>query len=223
MGSPLILISLLTVWSGVITALNWHKTPEKVPVWWDLQAHPLLWAPKWFGLLVLPVLTLLVPYVVYQVSVNDRRLQGHGGQSKHAVAHIIELPAWFFFFVQAFILLPAVTSVDNDFGARLFAATVAVWLLFYYGLIVRSVEPNNYIGLGMPWTTTDVVWVRTQYQGGNILMVSGILLLILSWVVPLGLYLLSCLLIFWFGPFLAIFLLAYYYSLKPTSEPLLLK
>ncbi len=41
-------------------------------------AHPLLWAPKWFGLLVLPVLTLLVPYVVYQVSVNDSRLQGHG-------------------------------------------------------------------------------------------------------------------------------------------------
>jgi hypothetical protein len=54
-------------------------------------------------------------------------------------------------------------------------------------------------------------------------MVSGILLLILAWVVPLGLYLLSCLLIFWFGPFLSIFLLAYYYSLKPTSEPLLLK
>jgi hypothetical protein len=39
--------------------------------------------------------------------------------------------------VQAFILIPAVTSVDNDFGARLFAATVAVWLLFYFGLIVR--------------------------------------------------------------------------------------
>jgi hypothetical protein len=39
MGSPLILISLLTVWSGVITALNWHKTPEKVPVWWDLQGN----------------------------------------------------------------------------------------------------------------------------------------------------------------------------------------
>jgi hypothetical protein len=73
----------------------------------------------------------------------------------------------------------------------------------------------------MPWNTADVVWVRTQYQGGNILMVSGILLLILAWVAPLGLYFLSCLLIFWFGPFLAIFLLAYYYSLKPTSEPLL--
>lgn len=75
---------------------------------------------------------------------------------------------------------------------------------------------------------SDVLWDRCTngmhwFCAGNILVVSGILLLILAWVVPLGLYLLSCLLIFWFGPFLVIFFLAYYYSLKPTSEPLLLK
>ncbi len=31
---------------------------------------------------------------------------------------------------------------------------------------MQSVEPNNSIGLVMPWTTADVVWDQTQYQGG---------------------------------------------------------
>jgi hypothetical protein len=40
------------------------------------------------------------------------------------------------------------------------------WLIRFGLSGVQSVEPNNYIGLVMPWTPADVVWVRTQYQGG---------------------------------------------------------
>jgi hypothetical protein len=41
-------------------------------------AHPLLFVPRWFGLLFLPVLTLLIPYLVYLVSLQDNNLQSAG-------------------------------------------------------------------------------------------------------------------------------------------------
>jgi hypothetical protein len=52
-----------------------------VPVY-VCAAHPLLWVPRWLGLLLLPVLTLLVPCSLYLIlSLRDGSIKNHGWPS----------------------------------------------------------------------------------------------------------------------------------------------
>lgn len=57
-------------------------------------------------------------------------------ESKYMLSQIILLPALFLFTVQSFTIVPAAMSETHDLGARLFVATVAVWLLFWFGKII---------------------------------------------------------------------------------------
>ncbi len=37
MGHPVALAGVLALLSGIFAIHNWHKTPDRVPLWWDLQ------------------------------------------------------------------------------------------------------------------------------------------------------------------------------------------
>jgi hypothetical protein len=37
MGHPVALAGVLALLSGIFAIYNWHKTPDRVPIWWDLQ------------------------------------------------------------------------------------------------------------------------------------------------------------------------------------------
>jgi len=206
-SNPVVLLGLLTAASLVITIFKWHDAPHKVPIWWDLHAHPWLWAPRWLGLLLLPVLTFLVPYALYQAVVNSD-LESHGHESKHSIFHIITLPAIFLFIIQTFVLLPAAVGPLHNFPARTFVANVALWLLIWFGHNLKHVEPNYVIGIVNPWTST-AAWDKLHDQAGLIFEVAGVLLFILAFLVPIGWPLLVVLLVLWFGPYIASYILAY--------------
>ncbi len=77
------------------------------------------------------VKTVSSVYPLLRFCVHDCR-----EESKYMLSQIILLPALFLFTVQSFTIVPAAMSETHDLGARLFVATVAVWLLFWFGKII---------------------------------------------------------------------------------------
>jgi uncharacterized membrane protein len=222
MAHPVALAGVLALLSVILAIHNWHKTSERVPLWWDLQAHPWLFVPRWFGLLFLPVLTFLIPYLVYLVSLQDNNVQSAGEESKRSVDRLILFPAFFIFTVQNFVILPAAESKTHNFDANFFVAVVALWLL-WLGHVVQSLEPNSLFGLITPWTSDSSNYTYTQQIGGKILEVSAVILLIAAWFVPIGWPLLVVLLVFFLGPFVVIWGLSYGYTTSSSGadQPLL--
>ncbi|KAH9556854.1 hypothetical protein CY35_07G053000 [Sphagnum magellanicum] len=140
MGHPVALAGILALLSGIFAIHNWHKTPDRVPLWWDLQAHPLLYGPRWFGLLFLPELTFLISYLLYLVSLQDSRFQSAGELSKRSAYHLILFPAFFLCTVQNIIILPVAKSETHDFDANLFVLMVAPWLIWFGHIVEVRLE-----------------------------------------------------------------------------------
>jgi hypothetical protein len=40
-----------------------------------VAGHPVLWVPKWLGLLLFPFLQFVIPYIIYQVACRDPDLK----------------------------------------------------------------------------------------------------------------------------------------------------
>ncbi|CAK9861421.1 unnamed protein product [Sphagnum jensenii] len=210
----LFLSGVLATLSVSLAAIDWHKTPAHVPLWWNLHAHPLLWVPRWLGLLLLPVLTLLVPCSLYLIlSLWDGSIKNHGEESKYMLSQIILLPALFLFTVQSFTIVPAAMSETHDLGARLFVATVAVWLLFWFGKIILKLEPNILLRLIAPWETTNSsYWSNVYFIASRIFSMAGESLFLCAWLVPIGWPLLLVFLVCLLGPFVAMWGVSYAYS-----------
>jgi len=218
-SNPVVLVALLTAASLVITIFKYHEAPGKVPIWWDLHAHPWLWVPRWFGLFFLPVLTFIVPYALYQTVVNSN-LESQGHESKSSVFHIVVLPAIFLFIIQTFVFLPAAVDKSHHFPARTFVANVALWLLIWFGHNIKHVEPNLVVGIVNPWTT-NAAWDSLHSKAGLVFEISGVLLFILAFVLPIGWPLTLALVVFWLGPWIVAYALAYSTaSSSSEQEPL---
>jgi len=213
------LVALLTAASLIITIFNYHEAPKSVPIWWDLHANPWIYAPRWFGIFFVPVLTLVIPYAIYQGIVSNN-LDSHGSESKHSVANIIVLPALLLFIVQTFVIIPADTNPAHTFPARTFVANIALWLLIWFGHNIKHVEPNCVIGIINPWTSNSS-WDDLHSQAGLVFEVCGVILFILAFLVPVGWPMLVALLVLWLGPWLVSYCLAYSYASSSGSEPLI--
>lgn len=137
-------------------------------------------------------------------------------ESKHSIFQIITLPAIFLFIVQTFVLLPAATTKPHFFPARTFVANVALWLLIWLGHNLKNVEPNMICGIVNPWTTNSS-WDGLHKQAGLIFEISGVLLFILAFLVPIGWPLTVTLVVLWLGPWIVSYILAYT-SASSSSE-----
>lgn len=130
------------------------------------------------------------------------------------------LPAIFLFITQTFVVLPAAVYEPHAFPARTFVANVALWLLIWLGHNIKHVEPNMVVGIVNPWTT-DAAWDSLHSQAGLVFEVSGVLLFILAFVLPIGWPLTLGLVVLWLGPWIVSYALAF--STASTSserEPL---
>jgi uncharacterized membrane protein len=132
----------------------------------------------------------------------------------------VVLPAIFLFIIQTFVLLPAAVEKSHLFPARTFVASVALWLLIWFGHNIKHVEPNLVVGIVNPWTT-NAAWDSLHSKAGLVFEVSGVLLFILAFVLPIGWPLTVALVVFWLGPWIVAYALAYSTaSSSSEQEPL---
>jgi len=219
-ANPMVLCLLIGLASLMLTLFNYNHALHRVPIWWDLQANPWIYGPRWLGMLFLPFLTVLVPCALYKTVSNDD-LDSHGYESKNSVLNIVILTALYLFTIQMYVIVPADIEPKHIFPARSFVANTALWLLLYFGHNIKDLESNMVVGIINPWTT-DNTWEKLHSRASLVFEISGVLLFIAAFVVPIGWPLLVTLLVLWLGPWLVSYGLAYSYeSSSSIDEPLL--
>ncbi|KAL3686804.1 hypothetical protein R1sor_013113 [Riccia sorocarpa] len=212
---PMALASVLAVVSAFRGLFKWHDTPNSVPAWWNIDAHPIYFVPKWFGFTLLPVLIVLIPLFVhiraYHSNLERVRYPVSwdatlSDEEKQVIAHFVSLPALFLFVLHNFILLDAFVSQSGDISPRFLVVNVALWFLIWVGYNFRHVPWCSPILLLTPGNTGsvsnvyiyDVVHKRYVW----ILEITGLVLLICAFFVPTGVPLLVVTLVLWLGSYL---------------------
>ncbi|KAH7442167.1 hypothetical protein KP509_03G074400 [Ceratopteris richardii] len=209
-NNPAALPLLLAVCSIVVMAYSWSSSPESVALWWSAHGHPVLYGPRWLGLLAFPFLQIVIPYILYQVACRDERLDGQSGESANAIANIIALPSVLLFVEYVLVYLPTVLSSSQDFLPRIFTSNIAIWALFWLGYNLQYVEPNSSIGVPVfvPLSQDDI-WMRTHQRAGLILMGFGLILFVFSLACPIGVPYMAVSLVIWLGAYVLVILDSY--------------
>ncbi|KAI5064272.1 hypothetical protein GOP47_0020942 [Adiantum capillus-veneris] len=213
-NNPVALPLLLTAASLVAGGYSWANTPHKLPLWWSVHGHPVLWAPKWVGLLLFPILGLLIPYIMYQVASRDDMLNGQSGESAYAIANIIGLPSVLLFVEYVLVYLKAAQSSSHNFPSAIFTSNLALWPLFWLGYNLQFVAPNT--SIGVPVFTKDAdLWTTIHQRSGWGLMAAGVVLFVFALACPAGLAFFVLSLVIWLGAYVVVVLYSYYLSQRP--------
>ncbi|MCO5600422.1 hypothetical protein L7F22_054535 [Adiantum nelumboides] len=219
-NNPVALPLLLTAASLVAGGYSWADAPHKLPLWWSVHGHPVLWAPKWVGLLLFPILGLLIPYIMYQVASRDDMLDGQSGESANAIANIIALPSVLLFVAYVVVYLKAVQTSNQTFPSAIFTSNLALWALVWLGYNLQFVAPNT--SVGVPVFTKDAdAWAAIHQRCGWWLMAAGVALFVFALACPAGLAFFVVSLVIWLGAYALVLIYSYYLShlTRPLPPP----
>ena len=159
---------------------------EHVPMQWNLRGQVNWYAPKEWGLLVLPGTMVLIYGIMFWLESNDRyrRNEGDGALTSHGKAtKIIRLALSLLLGGVCFVQIASALGRHPDFG-RLVAAACPL-LLAFIGNWFGKLKPNRYIGIRVPWTLrSEVVWRKTHRFAGWLYTVTGLIVAGLSLFLP---------------------------------------
>jgi uncharacterized membrane protein len=166
---------------AVMTALSWHRAPERLPVHYDVWGHADGWGSRAEGLLIFPVMAL----VIYVLPLILPRLDpGRANYASFAGARRWLRVATMFFSValQTMRLLP-LYGVSVSIGR---VTPVLIGLLFLViGAVMGKLRPNWFFGVRTPWTLSSKrSWVRTHRLAGWLFVAAGVLTLLAALVAP---------------------------------------
>ncbi len=165
----------------VAGALAYSHLPEVVPTHWDFEGQPNGWSPKWFGVWLIPGLSLLFLVLFQVLSRLDPKRQNYENFKKPwAVIQtsILAMLAYMYAVTMGVTFYPAY----NAMVGRL--VVLGIGLLFVVlGNYMGKVRQNYFIGLRTPWTLNDPeVWQKSQRISGWAFVLCGLVAVIESLV-----------------------------------------
>ena len=160
-------------------ATIWDKLPDQVPTHFNIEGTPDAWSAK-TTLLFLPgalgigiyLLMLLIP------ALDPKKKIRQMGEKYYAFRFML---TFFFSLLSTYILY--ITNEGSLTNPNMLIALIGA-LFAMLGNYFPTIRPNYFIGIRTPWTLeNEIVWKKTHRIGGRLWVVSGILIVILSFVV----------------------------------------
>lgn len=164
----LIVIMLVTPFIGI--AIFWQQIPAEVPIHYNFEGEADNYAPKGFGVFVMPVVNIFLFLLLYYLPKIDPKKKV-SLDSQGYVTLILLMVAFFFvmfgFELSKFIGQPI---LENQF-------IVMFPLLFLIlGNYLSKLRPNYFFGVRTPWTLeNEEVWRRTHRFTGRVWMIGSLL------------------------------------------------
>ena len=187
--TPAVTLALAVLLSAVVSP----RLPETLAVHWDLQGSPDGWGPKWFGLVALPILMLVVFGIFHLVPRFDpmrANLEKFWPEYETIIAS-----------VSVGLLAMHAAILGAALGYAVPVSRVAIIMVGMILMILGNVLPrfrrNHVAGIRTPATlSSDEVWTRTHRTGGRITMITGLLIVAsafapVRWGLPLMLSLIA--------------------------------
>ncbi|MEX2496841.1 MAG: SdpI family protein [Woeseia sp.] len=166
------LFILVTV---AVSAYLYPSLPDPMPTHWNVQGEVDAWMPKPWGVIILPLATILVFVIMRLVPVLSPKRYRVGPYNKFLNVFQVAMVA-FMSFVSIVVMLEA-KGVDVHINQMVFAALGILFIITgsYFG----ALRKNFFLGIRTPWTlTNDEVWVRTHRLGGRLFILMGLIFLL---------------------------------------------
>ena len=172
---------LLVVASVVASVIAYPSMTERVATHWNMQGEVDGWSSRFIVAWIIP-LVMAVMLVIFRIlpHIDPRRASYEKFRGAYDGIVITTLA---FMFGLHILLLASATGSQVPVGRIIPAAAGAFFIVL--GVLLPKAHPNWFIGIRTPWTmTSDVAWERTHRLAGTLFMLSGVLGVLASVVVP---------------------------------------
>lgn len=171
------LLLLVIVLAG--TAIAYPYLPDLVSVHWNYKGAPDSFAPKSYGVWMVPVIMVALYLFMMALPKIDPKKQNYA-RFQVTYHQIINGILFFLFLFQ-------VVQISSDLGkinpADVIPEIVGVMFIFI-GNLSPKFKPNYFVGIRTPWTlASEDVWKKTHRFGGKVFVVLGLLFLLVP-VIP---------------------------------------
>jgi len=164
-------ISLAVILLSFLIGIYFYpKMPEKMATHWNLQGEVDRYAPKFFGLFLMPFISLGLFLLFIAIPKIDPLKQNIEKFRKYYDRFVILL--------IGFLLYVYLFTIFWNIGVRFSMIQLlmpALGILFYYcGILTENAKRNWFIGIRTPWTlSNERVWERTNKIGGKLFKIAG--------------------------------------------------
>jgi uncharacterized membrane protein len=165
----------------LIIPFVWGLLPERIPVHFDFHGNPNRFAPKWFGLMILPVVNLGLAALLGALSKVDPKawLMNISPDALKPVRLIVTCFIFAIFCVTVLYTLGEHVSVEMAFQ---FGLPILLLLLGNY---LPRIKPNYFFGVRTPWALESPDnWRLTHRFAARLWMIVSIAYIVL--VIALG-------------------------------------
>jgi uncharacterized membrane protein len=169
--------------AAAFSAWSYARLPAEIATHFDFEGHPNGFSSRLFAALFVPALGVVVAFTFTVLPRIDPR-----------AANYAKFGAAYWTIANAVLVVLAslhVASLGKALGwpvdiRRI--ATIGVGGVFVlFGLVMKRIQPNWFMGIRTPWTlSSDTVWRKTHQFGGMAFVIAGVCIAALSLVTSGG-------------------------------------
>ncbi len=169
---------ILSIFLGVYF---YQHFPATVPIHWNWQGEVDSYGSAAFGAFLLPGV-MLVMYLLFLVLPYFDPKKERYADFVEAYHNFKDLLIIFFFSI---FWLTGLAGLGYDININL-ALPIILGLLFIgLGSLLRKIKMNWFLGIRTPWTlSSEEVWNKTHRAAGPVFMISGLLIILTSFIEP---------------------------------------
>ncbi|HEY6347850.1 MAG TPA: DUF1648 domain-containing protein [Candidatus Angelobacter sp.] len=181
------LIILATLVAGL---LIYPHLPERVPSHWDIHGKINGYESRLAAVLIVPaMMVLLVLAFAALPALSPRHFEIDTFQSTYLYLMLVIIVTLAYFHG---LMLWAAFSPTVPMTRAILGGICVLWILM--GNVLGRVRRNFYVGIRTPWTlASEQVWYATHRLGGRAFVWTGLLGLVLTFVLPNPLMMFPCL------------------------------
>jgi uncharacterized membrane protein len=164
-------IVLVLILTAVITLVAYPVMPDVVASHWNAAGELNGTMPKFWGLLLIPLL-MLAFCALFAVLPRIDPLRENYQKFQNYYEGFVLIFAVFFLIVQLQIIL---WGLGIPVSPNLVMPLLIGGLFIYLGFLLEHAEPNWFVGIRTPWTlSSPSVWRKTHALGGNLFKLAGV-------------------------------------------------
>lgn len=123
------------------------------------------------------LITYLIMTNIGKIDPKNQTLQSKAIMEKLGLTIVV--------FMSVLTIYIVYSAVQNESGNLLFILLGGLFALL--GNLLHSVKPNYFVGFRLPWTLeSEDNWRKTHQLGGKVWVIGGLLIAILSLIVPVS-------------------------------------
>lgn len=174
----LIITSIITALPILAGLFLWNQLPDVIATHFGMDGTPNGWSSKWFAVIGLPLILVIVNAICVIGSETDPRRENYPKKMMKIVYWICPVCSW--------ICTGSMYAYELGYRMENMWQWVCVFLGIVFAVIgnyLPKVKQNWYLGIKLPWTYADEDnWNRTHRLSGKVWVIGGILLVLNAFV-----------------------------------------